>query len=254
MSYRVQAQNFAAEHENRIHSDDMAKRYGFQGALVPGVAVYGHLTHPLIATYGERWLAQARCSVRLRKPAYDGDELTIELHENDSDGYVVTCDARGERLAELTGGWNTEPPEPPASLTNPPKSTGRIDINWETVVPEEPFPEWQWTADEDTNRTYCEQIKDTQSLYTEFAHPHWLLSQANRVLTREYVMPAWIHASSDIVHHAAVRVGDTLRVRSVPLSKWERKGHEFIRVYSAYARGDEVTTEIEHTAIFKVAG
>ena len=253
MAYRVHAQNFATEHENRIHSDEMAQRYGFTGALVPGVAVYGHLTYPLVERFGERWLATARCEVRLRKPAYDGDELRIELHANDNGGYVVTCDARGERLAEITGAWNTQEPAPPATLANDPKTAGRPTIEWATVVPEQPFNTWSWQADAHENEKYCSEIKDAQDIYREFVHPHWLLSQANRVLTREFTMPAWIHASSGITHHHAVRVGDELTVRSVPLEKWRRKGHEFIRVYSAYSRGDRITTEIEHTAIFKVA-
>ncbi len=252
--YRVRAQNFASEHENKIHSDEMAQRYGFQGALVPGVAVYGHLTHPLVEAYGERWLANGKCNVRLRKPAYDGDELIIELHETDTNGYVVTCDARGERLAEITGTWNESPPLRPDSLNAAPKSNGRIPINWDSVVVNEPFPSWPWPTEADENWEYCFQIKDEQALYKELVHPHWLLSQANRVLTKEFVMPAWIHASSDITHHRAVRVGEELTVRAVPMEKWERKGHEFIRAYCLYERGDEVTTEIEHTAIFKVAG
>jgi urease accessory protein UreH len=37
------------------------------------------------------------------------------------------------------------------------------------------------------------------------------------------------------------------------MEKWRRKGHEFLRLYVAYRRGRELTTEIFHTAIFKVA-
>jgi len=48
-------------------------------------------------------------------------------------------------------------------------------------------------------------------------------------------------------------VGDTLTVNAVPLEKWERKGHEFIKLYLAYHREDVLTTEIFHTAIYKVA-
>ena len=66
-------------------------------------------------------------------------------------------------------------------------------------------------------------------------------------------MPAWIHVGSDIRFRSLVRVGDTLTVNAVPLQKWERKGHEFIRLYLAYHREGVLTTEIFHTAIFKVA-
>ena len=50
------ARNFAEASENKIHSDDIARRFGFTGALVPGVTVFGHLAWPLTQRFGERWL------------------------------------------------------------------------------------------------------------------------------------------------------------------------------------------------------
>jgi acyl dehydratase len=66
-------------------------------------------------------------------------------------------------------------------------------------------------------------------------------------------MPAWIHVGSEIRFHAQLKVGDTVEVRAVPLEKWERKGHQFVKLYLAYLRGSEITTELFHTAIFRVA-
>ena len=54
--YEVVARNFSESSENKIHSDEIAKKFGFKGALVPGVAVYGHLTLPLVDRFGENWL------------------------------------------------------------------------------------------------------------------------------------------------------------------------------------------------------
>ena len=63
--YKVTARNFSDAHENRMHSDDIAKRYGFSGALVPGVAVYGHLSYPLVEHYGADWLESGHDILRL---------------------------------------------------------------------------------------------------------------------------------------------------------------------------------------------
>ena len=54
--YQPIAINHSQAHENRIHSDDTARAYGFTGALVPGVAVFGHMTHPLTNELGLDWL------------------------------------------------------------------------------------------------------------------------------------------------------------------------------------------------------
>ena len=46
-AYQVIARNFSTRSENRMHSDEMASRYGFRGALVPGIAIYGHNRLPI---------------------------------------------------------------------------------------------------------------------------------------------------------------------------------------------------------------
>ena len=51
-----------------------------------------------------------------------------------------------------------------------------------------------------------------------------------------------------------LRVGDDITIRAVPQEKWRKKGHEFIRLYLAFERANELTTEIFHTAIYRVAG
>ena len=75
--YQVRTHNASSQSENRIHSDEVAKRFGFKGALVPGVTVFAHMTRPLVERYGERWLARGLAEVRFVKPAYEGDLLTV---------------------------------------------------------------------------------------------------------------------------------------------------------------------------------
>src|SRR5690606_20984428 len=68
----------ASQHsENRMHSDEVARRFGFKGALVPGVTVFAHMTRPLVERYGERWLGGAIAEVSFARPAYEGDLLTV---------------------------------------------------------------------------------------------------------------------------------------------------------------------------------
>jgi len=51
--YDVSAFNTAVTSENKIHDDDVARRFGFTGALVPGVEVYAYMAHMPVA----RWAA-----------------------------------------------------------------------------------------------------------------------------------------------------------------------------------------------------
>src|SRR5690606_26592067 len=104
-----------------------------------------------------------------------------------------------------------------------------IKMTWAPVIEGQPFSPWHWQIIEDTNHTSAERVSDDLPVYRTAAHPHWLLGIANRALTREYVMPAWIHVGSDIRFRRLLKVGDTVEVRAVPLEKWERKGHQFVK-------------------------
>ena len=253
-SYQVVATNYAEASENKMHSDDVARRYGFQGALVPGVAVYGYLTHPLVEELGERWLQHSTSHVRFHKPAYQGDVLTVTL-EGTAPTLVATCvNASGVVLATLETDTGALPDAADqAPLARAPKAAGRPDIVWDNVTEGEPFAPWHWQITEDGNAAYAEQIDDQLAVYRTAAHPHWLLGIANSALTREFVMPAWIHVGSEIRFRELLRVGDTVEVRTLPLEKWERKGHQFLKLYLAYHRDGTLTTEIFHTVIFRVA-
>lgn len=255
-TYQVVARNFSEASENRIHSDDVARKYGFAGALVPGVAVYGYLTHPLVERFGEQWLGHSAGTVRFLKPAYEGDHLSISLDEHDAGYRARCCNDAGVLLAELDSEF------PRASLpdvnsqalfANDAKPADRVVMDWDSVVPEQPFLPWHWQITEDGNRTYADRVGDNQTLYRTVAHPHWMLGIANYALVREYVMPAWIHVGSEMRFHALLKVGDTVQVQAVPLEKWERKGHQFVKLYVAYHRDNRLTTEIFHTAIFRLA-
>lgn len=254
-AHQVVARNFAEATENKIHSDEIARKYGFRGALVPGVAVYGHLTRPLVESLGEGWLERSVSDVRFLKPAYDGDRLSIQLTETREGYHVQATNDAGIVLAEMTSAMPDRlPPAQDASVFDAPcKPSERVEMLWDAVHPGVPFSPWHFQITDDGNRTFAEQIADDLPVYHYLAHPHWLLAVANRALTREYLMPAWIHVGSEVRFRSAVRVADTLAVRAVPLEKWERKGHQFVRLYLAYAREHELTTEIFHTAIFRVA-
>jgi acyl dehydratase len=255
-NYHVVAKNYSESSENRIHSDEIAKKYGFRGALVPGVAVYGHMTFPLVQLLGEDWLAHSSNSLRLLKPTYDGERMSIDCNDDHGTYQVESRDEQGELTAVLTSQQPRELPplEDLNILEGDFKNPERVEISWDTVVPNQPFAPWQVTLTGEENARYTREVDDTLSVYQNgLVHPHLLLSLANTALMNEYFMPTWIHASSETRHRRLLRVDDTITIKSVPLEKWRKKGHEFIRLYVTYWRDDEITTDIFHTAIFKLA-
>ena len=250
------ARNFAEASENKIHSDEIAKRFGFTGALVPGVTVFGHLAWPLTQRLGESWLRSSWVTTRFIKPAYHGETIALLDRETGEDTVAVDCNnSAGVLLATLECTLENSPPavDPHAHMSGARGPDERVEITWDTVHVEQPFATFSWQPDDAHNREYAARVDDDTELFRQgVLHPHAILSQANQVLVRRFVMPAWIHTGSEVRFRRALRVGDAIEVRAVPLEKWERKGHQFIKLYVAYVVSGEVATEIWHTAIFRV--
>jgi acyl dehydratase len=252
------ARNFNEASENKIHSDDIAKRFGFTGALVPGVTVFGHLAWPLTQRFGESWLQSSWVTTRFIKPAYHAETISLLDRETGEQSVAVDCRNSGNvLLATLECTLEDPQPvaDPHAQVSGPQRPDQRVEIVWDTVHVEEPFASYVWQPDDALNREYAARVDDDTELFRKgLLHPHAILSQANLVLVRRFVMPAWIHTGSDIRFRRLLRVGDAIEVRAVPLEKWERKGHQFIRLYVAYVVSGEIATEIWHTAIFRMRG
>jgi acyl dehydratase len=251
------ARNFAEASENKIHSDDIAKRFGFTGALVPGVTVFGHLAWPLTQRFGETWLQGSWVTTRFIKPAYHAETISLLDRETGKKSVAVECtNAANVLLATLECTLEGAQPgvDPHAFVGGGTDPKERVEIAWETVHVDEPFALYDWKPDEAHNREYAARVDDDTELFSRgVLHPHAILSQANQVLVRRFAMPAWIHTGSEVRFRRLLRVGDAIEVRAVPLEKWERKGHQFIKLYVAYAVRGEISTEILHTAIFRVA-
>jgi len=257
--YKVRAHNSSTASENRMHSDDVARSFGFQGGLVPGVTVFGYMTRPVVARHGAAWLARGTAGVSFSRPAYEGEWLTVaDAGEGpDGDASLVCTNEAGVELARMQAGMPSDPAETdPRAGIAPASPTGeRPEATWELMVVGEPFPALDWRPTAEDNAAWCNDVSDDLPLYREgnspFLHPGLVLRQANFVLRNRFLLPAWIHVGSRIAFREALRAGTAYEVRAVPEEKWLRKGHEFVRLYVAIRAGERVVAEILHTAIFR---
>ncbi|NJN50430.1 MAG: hypothetical protein HC809_00150 [Gammaproteobacteria bacterium] len=255
-AYQPTAINHAHASENRIHADDVAKRYGFRGGLVPGVAVYGYMTYPISRQLEQRWLDHSQLEVRFLKPAYDGERITIERSVADG-GQSVSCrNDDGLLLANMTLNVAGALPaiDARAHLAPATSNPTRAEIAWDAISVDQPFAAIIWRPSADENETYTDYVADDLAMYRSgVVHPHLTLHWANQVLSRRFVLPAWVHVGSQVIHRRCLHVGDTVELRTIPIEKWRHKGHEFIKLYIAYMVDAEPAVEIYHTAIYKLA-
>jgi acyl dehydratase len=255
ISYQVIARNPAGASENRIHADEEARRHGFRGGLVPGVTVYAYASHALLEALGPEWVAAGRTRVRFVAPCYDGDELVVGVRGDDFSVMAgeMTC-VVGSASTSTSGrpglGIPALPRAPaPEPEDRPPASADVLAVG--RVLGSVQLPtDWATAAD------YLEALGEAAPLYaTEgIVHPGLLLQGANRILTANVVLPAWLHVESAIEHYRAVRVGETLDVRGRISGAWQRKGHRFVVLDVAWLVDEEAVAAAQHTAIWQLAG
>jgi acyl dehydratase len=264
--YVVKARNTSSNSENKIHDDATARRYGFRGALVPGVTVYAYLTEPLVAAFGAAWLQRGTATVRFHKPVLDGEELKVAA--------VVTGRETGRTTVAVTAATAAEPQAATLGATLPAGSPTPVNLAMYRQLPlPEPRPDATRehlqaldalgtpinTYDEGAASEWLERVSDPLPLYRGrdgWVHPAFFLDQANKALRQNVRLGPWIHAGSVIRHLGGARVGETLATRGRVRSVFERKGREFVELDLVIVAGDRPrpVAHILHTAIYRLGG
>lgn len=68
----------AAEDYNPIHVDpEFAKKTPFRSTIAPGYQVLAYLSEMMTRHFGEKWITGGVMDVRLLRPVFPGDELSI---------------------------------------------------------------------------------------------------------------------------------------------------------------------------------
>lgn len=259
-TWTLTAFNNAADSENRIHADDVAKDYGFRGGLVPGVTVYAYMTHPVVEALGPQWLESGTAHARFLAPCYDGEEVTASAIESDDGKYEIQLTREGQVLGQ---GSVSIPAE---SLAAPP-----IEDYPDVPMPSERIPaeagalreaveagdlgSLNFTFDEAKSKAYLESVRETLPVYEEsqIAHPGFLLSVVNFQLAANVALGPWIHVGSEICHLGLVQVGDQVSVRGRLAEIYEKKGHEFLDMDVAIVTNDaQVVAKVKHSAIYRI--
>jgi acyl dehydratase len=261
-AYAVKARNTSTSSENKIHDDAVAKQYGFRGGLVPGVTVYAYLTHPLVAALGPGWLDRGTANVRFVKPIFEGEEVSVtgEITERTARGLSAalraTTAAGGECAvlsATLPAGSPTpinavlyrEAPLPPERPDATREHFGSIDVLGSPVI----------EYDDVEAAAYLEKVSAELPVYRGAGariHPAFYTQLANRALTTNVRMPAWIHVGSVVRHLAPGRIGQTLSMRGRVRSLFEKKGREFVEADLALFADGRPVAHILHTAIYRL--
>jgi len=252
--YRVSAYNTAHDSENKIHDDATARRFGFGGGLVPGVDVYGYITHMPVARWGRAWLERGTAECRFFKPVYDGEIATVTAGE-DAAGLEIIVESRGERCATGRAALPATPAAAPALASfqkvaqraeRPPADETSLAVG--TWLGLDPYPITSETAAQ-----HRADLRETLPLYAaeELIHPAMILRACNFVINRNVALGPWIHVSSRIQHLAAAQIGASLSARGRVTANYEHKGHRFVDVDILVLADEAPVAHVVHLAIYQ---
>ena len=253
-AYTVEAFNTATASENKIHDDEVAKKFGFGGGLVPGAIVYAYMTHLPLERWGRAWLEHGAAECRFAKPVYDGDRVAVTATE--SEGVLaIRLECRGVLCATASASLPDaaaapalddfrrtaqRPSRPPADETSLAVGT------WLGIDPVVATPE--------LIAQYVRDVRETSSLYqTEgLLHPVLVPHICNFALNRNVTLGPWMHVGSKIQHFAAAKIGDSLGVRARVTGNYEHKGHLFVDIDALIVANDRTPiARSEHLSIYR---
>jgi acyl dehydratase len=261
-TYAVRAHNAATASENKIHDDAVARTYGFEGGLVPGVTVYAYLTHPVVAELGRAWLEHGTMTTRFVRPCYDGDEIAIESNgPDDSPDRALDLTARRVRdevVATATASVPDHAPRPRAVEDYPalPLPAERLPASEEALAALGSLGSWEATFHAEHAPAFLDEIDEDLALYRDRgpAHPGYLLLAANWILGGNVRLGPWMHVGSDVTNYGVVDDGDLVSTRGRVARLFERKGHRFVELDLLMVANDtRPVVHVRHAAIYEIA-
>ena len=265
----IVANNYAPDADNKIHSDDVAAQFGFDGALVPGVAVFAYLTQPIVDSLGSAWLQRGRIAARFLKPVYHDETVSVEtVVENRSPPQfaVELKNPKGILCAVAQVGLPDESPAPPDPANYPlrplpapaDRFPNRIDAipSGQTILGSIEFD----PADHQTvgiAASFVDAVCDPLTIYRQQdppCHPAMLVAQANQLLIENVILGPWIHTASDVQFFSTASQNQTLSLRGEVADTFTKRGHQFVELDLAlFDASDQPLAHIRHTAIIRLA-
>jgi acyl dehydratase len=257
LRHSVAAYNISVASENKIHDDAVAKQFGFEGGLVPGVEVYAYMTALPVRYFGIDWLHSGDAECRFQKPVYDGRQAIVsgEIDANGGLSLTLTMDD----IICATGKASLPPAAAPPPVTQIataplPAEDDRPDASPESLTPGRVLGTYETGISNDEHAAYLLDIREPLELYAakRITHPGLIMRLANRALRQNVRLGPWIHVGSTIRNHALAHYGDRLAARAIVTAEYEHKGHRFVELDVLVTANDQTSiARIHHTAIYR---
>jgi len=264
-SWSAIALNTAPDSSNKIHGDELAKQYGFEGGLVPGCTVSAYLVHPVIEKWGVDWLNNGFANCRVTSPLYDKESFKVDLNLlNDTSCSTKLIKSNKLISANAEVSLTQELPVAPVR-----RNDLIVDNNY--VPPQASLDLWKnlklegckafrffWGADNPL--TYLRENNDLPLLLQPdkggLSNFSFLLGCSNWSLSGNAYMNPWVHLQTISQNYKSVPLGTSIISEMEVKDFYKKKGHEFVDVNVNLfdEKDDSCIMTINLIAIFKLRG
>jgi hypothetical protein len=243
--------------DNPIHSTAGGKQHGFRGALVGGIHVYGWTTAAFVARHGEGWLDSGWTEVYFKKPTYDGDRMSVNMH---GENFTATNRA-SEVCLEGKFGMGSAPWLSDISCTRfqeaGPAAKDPMVLTLDTAPRgRDLVPMGVEFTTLDHEKFVNDTLRDENPLFhgkNARCHPAWLAGRLIYLLHHSFEYGPAIHTASHIQHLAPAHVGQRFIITGYCYDAFERNGHHYIvNDGSIWSESGDELARLRHTAIFKL--
>ena len=249
---------------NQIHGDEMAKEYGFEGALVPGATTCAYLLHPFVEAHGMAYLKDGYAHVRLNASVYDGSLFEVEADEKESLSWTATLASHGRdpiataeiKVSNELGRAPIYKGDELGDEHSPAPMGSRENM---LILKERGCKAFgdRWTPDH-TMGTYLKDRSLMASLYglEGYANPGFIVGMTNWVLASNIHMNPWILVEVWSQNYAPIAEGSKILGELEIGGLFERKGHEFVGADINLFDADDKTcySKVRLRAIYRVRG
>lgn len=222
------------EEAGGIHDDRIAQRYGYQGALVPGILICSHTMPALVTRWGKEWLARGRIGMKHIRPAFDREELSacFRFTSNAAGEHAEIVVMRG--VTPVAVGDASFPPSVPELPSDLPRTPLDVPETLPLAEPDllrigQPLFTHSTLIDEAEHNLALSRIGGVSGAWGfgaihPFVYQH--LTSHDAISSFIYSTPG-IHVSGDTQMLRWVEPGVTLRSSGHVTNVYERKGHHY---------------------------
>ncbi|WP_304844938.1 MaoC/PaaZ C-terminal domain-containing protein [Hydrogenophaga sp.] len=252
---KVTARNISAESSNKIHDDEVARKLGFEGALVPGAEIHAYMSRIPVAKWGRAWLQSGSIEARFVKPVYAGQLLSI--HHESTDKHTDSIGVFRDEVCCATGrAWmgkeavHTHSPLRPHAMPNQPLPPANEKSLAKGV--ELHLINFRISADEAV--TYLETIEETSNVYRDakLVHPGLLVRMCNRVVYENVELGPWAHTASKITNFSLPFADEEYTVGARVIENFEKRGNSYVNLDMLIHAGERPIARVSYEAIYRL--